>query len=245
MRVLVVSDIHGNLDAFKAVLAVARKEGYDEAVCLGDLVGYGPEPDECVELALRTCAAVLAGNHDVAAAGGMDISAFSAHARRAMEWTRSHLSQDTLRTLGGLEPIGNYSGLLLSHGSPEDPVWSYILGAEDAEEAFASRPFDICLFGHTHIPSAFLKIGAGRGAGCEVLYGTADLDLSTARGRALLNPGSVGFPRDAADAHASDRLGEAAARYGLLDTEAEQWRFRRVEYDMRRTAALMDRAGLW
>lgn len=243
MRVLVVSDIHGNHAAFKAVLKAARKEGYDEALCLGDLVGYGPEPDECVDLALRTCSVVLAGNHDIAAAGGMDTSAFSTHARRAMDWTRSHLSPDTLSVLASLEPIQEYARLLLSHGSPEDPLWSYILGAEDADGAFASRVFDICLFGHTHIPSAFLKKPGGDR--CEVLYGTADLVLLMAEGRALLNPGSVGFPRDAADAHASDSLDEAAARYGILDTEAGKWHFCRAEYDMRRTAAMMDKAGLW
>lgn len=244
MRALVVTDIHANLAAFEAVLA-ATKGTYDHVICLGDIVGYGPDPDECVQRSLALCDVVLAGNHDLAACGRMDISDFSSHARKAMEWTRSSISIPTLRALEALPSITERWGLLLSHGSPAAPEWGYIFSSEDAAEAFSCRDFAFCLFGHTHVPSAFSLTEGESGSSLEIAYGTAGSLLQLGGRRWLLNPGSVGFPRDAADAHSSENEDQAAARYGIIDTQAATWLFGRVQYDMRETARRMRRLGLW
>lgn len=245
MRVLVISDIHGNVAALQAVLRVTKNQ-WDQAVCLGDLVGYGPDPDACVDLVRQTCAVILAGNHDLAAYGGIDISDFSHHARRAMEWTRTTLSASTIQFLKTLHPIEAFQGILLSHGSPADPVWSYIFSAQDAMEAFENRQFFLCLFGHSHIPSAFLFEGK-KMSNISISYGEVDATIYTQKKgrRSLINPGSVGFPRDAADAHAEETLSHSAARYGILDTESGVWQFKRATYDMRDTAQRMVQLGLW
>jgi diadenosine tetraphosphatase ApaH/serine/threonine PP2A family protein phosphatase len=241
MRVLVVSDIHANLAAFSAVLQATRDER-DLVLCLGDLVGYGPDPNEVVALARESCALTLAGNHDLAACGKLDWADFSLHARTAMEWTRSVLSPESLAFLDSLRPIETYDDLLLSHGSPENPVWRYIFSVEDALGAFYARDFRRCFFGHTHVPSAF----ALSGGACRAAYGEGSMVVETdAPGlRVLLNPGSVGFPRDAADAHGADSR-SAAARYAVYDTLTGQWFFRRVHYDLRPTRERMERLGIW
>ena len=244
MRALVVSDIHANSAAFEAVLADCAGE-YDRSICLGDLVGYGPDPGECVERALEVCDVILAGNHDLAACGRMDVSSFSSHARLAMDWTRDHISESALRALHGLPSITEKWGLLFSHGSPASPIWGYVFSAEDAAEAFLGVDFTDCIFGHTHVPSAFSLAAAGSKPSIEIAYGEAGSRLDLAGKRWLLNPGSVGFPRDAEDAHSSDNECHAVARYGIMDTEAQTWDFRRVEYDMRKTAQRMRAAGLW
>ena len=242
MRALIVSDVHANLAAFEAVLNASRTER-DRVLCLGDLVGYGPDPDECVRLALDTCDLILAGNHDLAASGRMDASAFSSHARKAMDWTRSRLSAATIAAIETFPTTAEAYGLFLSHGSPAAPVWGYILSAEDAAEAFDARSFGVCLFGHTHVPSAFILEAPGS---VDIAYGAPDAQIRTGAGRRfLLNPGSVGFPRDAADAHSSEDERRAAARYALYDDETGTWTFRRAEYDMRATAKRMRKAGLW
>jgi predicted phosphodiesterase len=243
MRALVVSDIHANLEAFEAVLDASAGDR-DAVICLGDLVGYGPDPDACAALAARVCDETLAGNHDLAACGRMDTSAFSAHAKAAMDWTRSNLSPSTIDFLSGLPVIAERRGVILSHGSPADPVWGYILSSEDAAEAFETMAAALCLFGHTHVPSAFVR-APGEPFGIRIEYGEPDRILNVKAGAMLLNPGSVGFPRDAADAHASDSERRAAARYAIFDDQAGTWQFKRVEYDLRSTAKRMRKAGLW
>lgn len=243
MRILVVSDIHANIEAFEAVLADSRDKR-DAVYCLGDLVGYGPDPDACAALAARICDVSLAGNHDLAACGRMDMSSFSSHARQAMEWTRSNLSPETIAFLSTLPVSAEKNGVVLSHGSPADPVWGYILSVEDAAEAFSALSSPLCLFGHTHVPSAFVSRG-GDVSRIEIEYGAPGHVLRTEGASMLLNPGSVGFPRDAADAHASDSEKRAAARYALFDDEEGTWEFKRVEYDVRGTAKRMRKAGLW
>lgn len=243
MRALVVSDIHANIEAFEAVLS-ASKGDRDTVICLGDLVGYGPDPDACVELASRVCDETLAGNHDLAACGRMDTSSFSAHARAAMDWTRSNLSTSTIDFLSTLPVFAERRGIALSHGSPADPFWGYILSSDDAAEAFAALKLPVCLFGHTHVPSAFVRI-PGDPPKIKIEYGAPDCVLNVKDSPVLLNPGSVGFPRDAADAHSSDSERRAAARYAIYDDDSGTWEFKRVEYDLRVTAKRMRRAGLW
>ncbi len=256
MRALIVSDIHANLAAFKAVLGDPLAER-DRVICLGDLVGYGPDPDGCVALAVDTCDVLVAGNHDLAASGRMNLSDFSSHARRAMDWTRDHLSTASRDVLEKLPSTTVYEHLLISHGSPADPVWGYILSLEDAVEAFSSYKDSICFFGHTHIPSAFTapdshpapKPGIFPGSKSKskigIQYGESGKIISLRRGRFLLNPGSVGFPRDAEDAHSSETESNACARYAIYDSETLTWEFRRVEYDLRDTARRMRKEGLW
>jgi predicted phosphodiesterase len=246
MRALVVSDIHGNAAAFEATLRETRADR-DVAVCLGDLVGYGPEPRECIALAAEHCAVVLGGNHDRAAGGLMDLSDFADHARRAIEWTRPRLAPEDIAWLAKLPLATAYQGLLLSHGSPADPLWGYIFSKMDAEAAFACEDFVRCFFGHTHLPSFFIQTGDGRsGVACEGGYGHADQLVETKReeARFLLNPGSVGFPRDRADAHHRPNYRHAIARYALFDTGTGLWQFKRLEYDMRGTVKKMRQAGL-
>jgi predicted phosphodiesterase len=246
MRVLVVSDIHANVAAFDAVLWETQGDR-DVVLCLGDLVGYGPDPRECIARAAEVCAVVLGGNHDLAAAGATDLSRFADHARIALEWTRPQLTPADTAYLSRLPLNAWFESILLSHGSPENPVWGYIFSRDDAEFAFSRHDFTRCFFGHTHYPSFFIEAGAG-----ETGYGEPDMVIETGRtgkqrdlGRFLLNPGSVGFPRDQADAHRVLRYHCAAARYALFDTESGRWQFKRLEYDMRKTAKRMRQLGLW
>jgi predicted phosphodiesterase len=248
MRVLVISDIHANLAAFRAVLKETRHER-EGILCLGDVVGYGPDPNECVELAAELCTVLLGGNHDLGAAGAVRIDDFSRHARRALEWTQSVLRPANKAYLAGLSPKAPWEGIVLSHGGPEDPIWSYILSEGDAEASFASTGFSACFFGHTHLPSVFLeyqKPDPLSGSPYSAAYGSPDLAVEVDPGlRILLNPGSAGFPRDAMDSHSSDNLRSAAARYALYDTATGIWQFKRTEYDMQNTAKRMQKLGLW
>jgi predicted phosphodiesterase len=242
MRALVVSDIHANAAAFEATLRKTRADR-DMVVCLGDLVGYGPDPRECIALAAEHCAVMLGGNHDHAAAGMADLSCFADHARRALDWTRPRLMPEDIAWLAKLPLKTDYCGLLLSHGSPEDPLWGYILSEADAEAAFSRDDFACCFFGHTHLPSFFIRTGDGR---CDAGYGRADQVIDTKRehARFLLNPGSVGFPRNKPDAHHRSNYRHAIARCALFDTDTGLWQFKRLEYDLRDTAKRMQQLGL-
>ena len=243
---LVVSDIHANAAAFEATLQKTRGD-LDLVVCLGDIVGYGPDPRECIALAAEHCAVVLGGNHDHAAGGVMDLSEFAAHARRAMEWTRPRLTPEDAAYLAKLPLQTEYQGLLLSHGSPADPLWGYIFSAADAEIEFAHDDFERCFFGHTHQPSFFIQTGDSRGGvNCKAWSGRSDQVIETKRAAArfLLNPGSVGFPRNRTDAHHPSRYRRAIAQYALFDTETGRWQFKQLWYDMRDTAERMRKQGL-
>jgi diadenosine tetraphosphatase ApaH/serine/threonine PP2A family protein phosphatase len=247
MRVLVVSDIHANAAAFDAVLQETRGDR-DAVLCLGDLVGYGPDPRECIARAAEVCAVVLGGNHDLAAAGMTDLYHFADHARIALEWTKPRLTHTDIAYLARLPLNAEYEGILLSHGSPENPIWGYIFSQDDAEFAFSRNDFTRCFFGHTHFPSFFVET-PGRDAAYQENtymfgYGEPDAVIETGSARFLLNPGSVGFPRDEADAHQKSRYRRAAARYALFDTESGLWKFKRLEYDMRQTAKRMKQLGL-
>jgi predicted phosphodiesterase len=247
MRVLVVSDIHANLAAFEAALQQTRADR-DAVVCLGDLVGYGPDPRECIALASEDCDIVLGGNHDQAAAGLTDLSLFADHARRALEWTRSQLLPKDIAYLAKLPLQVGRQSLLLSHGSPKDPLWGYIFSESDAEAAFVWNNFNCCFFGHTHLSSFFIQTGDDRGKiAYEAGYGNADQVIETRRphARFLFNPGSVGFPRNQGDAPHGWNYRRGVARCAIFDTETGLWQFKRLEYDMRETARRMRRLGLW
>jgi predicted phosphodiesterase len=230
MRVAVLSDIHANLAALEAVLAAIDADAPDEIWCLGDLVGYGPRPSECcdaVEVRARIC---LAGNHDLAVVEKIDLLDFSGEAGVAARWTQEVLTAPARAYLERLEPVGSADGVSLFHASARDPVWEYVLSDEAAEATLALTDTPLVLVGHSH---AALQVSLRDGVldGGLAPDGT-ELDL--AGRRFLLNPGSVGQPRD----------GDPRAAYLLLDLDADRASFRRVEYDIARTQAEILEAGL-
>ena len=150
MKVAVVSDIHGNKHAFEATLEAVASSEAAELWCLGDLVGYGADPDACVDLAREHAAVCLAGNHDMAVTGELSLEEFSRGASVAAQWTREVIDPENLEFLKKLSPQGEESKVGLYHASPRDPVWEYVLSALLAELCMNEQPNRICLIGHSH-----------------------------------------------------------------------------------------------
>jgi diadenosine tetraphosphatase ApaH/serine/threonine PP2A family protein phosphatase len=228
MRIAVLSDIHSNLVALEAVLAHAGT--VDGVWHLGDIVGYGPEPDGVVARLEGIGAVGVRGNHDAAALGGDEIDYFNPDARAAMEWTRRHLSPTTLAWLGDLPERRTEDEITLVHGSPRDPTWEYVTSERVARASVAALTTRHGLHGHTHIPIAWL--GAG-----DRVHGEAPADgdsVTFETRRALLNPGSVGQPRD----------GDPRASYLTLDPAGRTATWHRVPYDIDAVASAMRAAGL-
>jgi diadenosine tetraphosphatase ApaH/serine/threonine PP2A family protein phosphatase len=230
VRIAVVSDIHANLHALEAVLADVDREPVDELWCLGDLVGYGPRPNECVELTRARASVSLCGNHDLAVLGSIDIGEFSGDAATAARWTREVLGDSERDWLAGLEPTAQRDGAELFHGSPRDPVWDYVLSEDVAYASLRLTTAPLVLVGHSHVALALAWDGGLLQGGLAPAETEAALDDL----RWLLNPGSVGQPRD----------GDARAGWLLLDMDAGRASFRRVEYPIETTQAEMSAAGL-
>jgi diadenosine tetraphosphatase ApaH/serine/threonine PP2A family protein phosphatase len=230
MRVAVVSDIHSNLVALEAVLAALDEDAPDELWCLGDLVGYGPKPNECTRLMQERARVCLCGNHDLAVRGTLDLWEFSGDAGTAARWTRTVLSDDALAFLNSLKPAGTADGVALFHGSARDPVWEYVLSGEAALATLVATEEPLVLVGHSHVALQIQLEGNELDGGLAA----AGTELALAGARSVLNPGSVGQPRD----------GDPRAAYLLLDLDAQLASFRRVEYDIERTQAQMAEAGL-
>ena len=230
MRVAVVSDIHSNLAALEAVLAAIDEDAPDELWCLGDLVGYGPRPNECTQLVQERATVCLCGNHDLAVRGTLDLWEFSGDAGTAARWTRTVLSEDALAFLNSLEPAGKADGVALFHGSARDPVWEYVLSGEAALTTLLLTEEPLVLVGHSHV-ALQIRLEHDRLDGGLAAAGT---ELLLEGSRRLLNPGSVGQPRD----------GDPRAAYLLLDLDTRTASFRRVPYDIERTQAEMEAAGL-
>ena len=230
MRVAVVSDIHSNLHALDAVLAAIDAEAPDELWCLGDLVGYGPQPNECCALIAERADVCLAGNHDLAVRGTIDLEEFGGEAAVAARWTREVLEPRSQELLDRLEPEGAAHGVALYHGSARDPIWEYVLSDEGALATLELAESPLVLVGHSHV--ALRVVQSGEDVEGGVAPAGTEVELEGVR--ALLNPGSVGQPRD----------GEPRAAYLLLDLDAQQASFRRVEYDVERTQREMREAGL-
>jgi diadenosine tetraphosphatase ApaH/serine/threonine PP2A family protein phosphatase len=230
MRVAVVSDIHSNLHALEAVLAAIEAEAPDELWCLGDLVGYGARPNECCATIAVRATVCLGGNHDLAVRGTIDLEEFGGEAAVAARWTRDVLEPQAQELLDRLEPVGTAHGVALYHGSARDPIWEYVLSDEGAVATLDLADSPLVLVGHSHVA---LKVVQAEDeiAGGIAAAGT-ELDLGEAR--VLLNPGSVGQPRD----------GDSRAAYLLLDLDAQHASFRRVEYDVERTQQEIRDAGL-
>jgi diadenosine tetraphosphatase ApaH/serine/threonine PP2A family protein phosphatase len=233
LRVAAITDIHANLPALEAVLDAVEAARVEEVWCLGDVVGYGAEPDACADLVGERCSVCLAGNHDLAVLGGLDVSAFSKAAATAVAWTRENVAARTLEMLRELDPAGTREGIGLFHASPRDPVWEYVLSAEQADACLDVQPQRVALIGHSHVSLFFVRPPGERG---EVRGAQANDDalLQLGEGRWLINPGSVGQPRD----------GDPRAAWLEIDTEAATARFHRVGYDVDRAAAAISAAGL-
>jgi diadenosine tetraphosphatase ApaH/serine/threonine PP2A family protein phosphatase len=234
LRAAVITDIHSNLPALEAVLGSIDKADIEQIWCLGDVVGYGADPDACADLVRERCDICLVGNHDLAVLGGLDISRFSETAAEAVEWTRANVADRTLEFLRELEPAGLREGVALFHASPRDPVWEYVLSIEQADDCMDVQSERIALIGHSHVSLFFTRPDRderGDTNGAQMNNG-ATLDLS--RGTWLINPGSAGQPRD----------GDPRAAWLEFDSEAESACFHRVPYDIQRAANPILEAGL-
>jgi diadenosine tetraphosphatase ApaH/serine/threonine PP2A family protein phosphatase len=228
--VAVISDVHANWHALEAVLEAIDREEPDELWCLGDLVGYGPRPNPCCEAVEGRAALCLAGNHDLGVLGELDLAEFTGDAVVAARWTRGVLAASADAYLSSLRPTARRDGVELFHASPRDPVWDYVLSTEAAVAAFDLTEAPLLLVGHSHVP---LTISLERGVpdGGLAQDGT---ETRLAPGRRLLNPGSVGQPRD----------GDPRAAWLLLDLEAGRALFRRIPYDVVRTQEEIRERGL-
>ncbi|HYL40485.1 MAG TPA: metallophosphoesterase family protein [Candidatus Binatus sp.] len=223
MRVAVLSDIHANLVALDALLAAAGE--VDAVWHLGDVVGYGPDPNGVVRRLRDVDAVGVRGNHDAAAVGGPEIEWFNPDARRAMEWTRERLEPEVRQWLVQLPERRTEAGVELVHGSPREPLWEYVTTPAIARRSLERQAAALGLHGHTHVPVAWLETGDD----VELLRrGHAD-DLELAGRRALVNPGSVGQPRD----------GDPTASFLLLDAEVGRMEWRRAPYDVAAVQATM------
>jgi len=232
MKIAVISDIHSNLAALEAVLAdVDNEQHAAEVWCLGDIVGYGPDPHACIELVQKRCSACVAGNHDRAATRKLACTAvnFNEDAAEAARWTAQQLDHQEntyLETLPLVLEMGNFT---LVHGSPRDPVWEYVLSEHTAAANLACFDTLYCLIGHSHSPLIFECDDA-----CSALPFREKQAFRLEKKRLLINPGGVGQPRD----------GDPRASYAVFDSEAATVTLLRVEYDIGATQQKMRKAGL-
>jgi predicted phosphodiesterase len=240
LRAAVLSDIHGNLPALEAVLADIDEVGVDERWCLGDVVGYGASPNECIELARERCEVCLVGNHDLAALGELDTSTFSAAASAAVDWTRERLEPGGVEYLSSLSPADTTREVALYHASPRDPVWEYVLWPDQAADCLAVQDRRVSLIGHSHV-ALFFSIAEAEGerrtgasAEARGWQAGAGTRLEISEGRWLINPGSVGQPRD----------GDPRAAWLELDIEEWEATYHRVPYEIERAAAAIEATEL-
>ncbi len=230
-RILVISDVHANLPALKAVLADAGK--VDQVWCLGDIAGYGPDPNECIEIISQipklTC---MMGNHDYAAIGDMALETFNTDAKRALLWQREKLSassKDFLRTL--CQDVATHGAVSLAHGSPRDPIWEYILNTLVARINLEFFQTTWCFVGHSHFQAVFQYHSDTEEMSIEVPLPGEAYKL---KDRAILNPGSVGQPRDR----------DSRAAYAIFKPQQKVWEPHRVEYDIASVQKRILQAGL-
>lgn len=228
MRVAVVTDIHSNLPALEAVLEACAP--YESLWVLGDVVGYGPYPDEVVARLRKERAVAVRGNHDAAVLGDLDTHVFNDEARLAVEWTAERIGTTARHWLEGLPETLEVDGFTLAHGSPRDPLWEYLVSAALARRNLAHLGTRHAIVGHTHVPLVFREDGAR----IEVIHPREGETLELDERRSILNPGGVGQPRD----------GDPRACAMVIDTEAMTARWLRVPYAVERVQARMRRLGL-
>ena len=233
MRYLIVSDIHANIHAFDAVLGHAGD--FDKIWCLGDVVGYGPYPNECIQKLQEFPHVCVAGNHDWAALDRLDLSDFNTDARASTLWTQQQLTTDSIAYLESLLEKHVEDGITFAHGSPREPVWEYIMFPAIAKVQFAHFATDVCFVGHTHAPIIFSYFNPEDGPeGCEASVLPLESKLVIGAERQIINPGSVGQPRD----------GDARAAYALLDTKTKELQHFRVEYPIQEVQESMRERAL-
>ena len=230
MRVAAISDIHANHHALAAVLTAIAVEQPDEIWCLGDVVGYGPEPNRCCELIAANAALCLAGNHDLAVIGAISTEDFNGDAGAAVRWTQGVIDERSVAFLKGLHSAGRRGGAELFHGSPLDPVWDYVLTEAGAMASFEATSAPLVLVGHSHVPLALSWDGGRLSGGLAA----ANLEIDLSSSRWLLNPGSVGQPRG----------NDARAAWLMIDFGSNRASFRRVEYPIEQTQEQILAAGL-
>ena len=228
MRYLVLSDIHSNLAALEAVLAEAGE--VDQVWCLGDLVGYGPDPNECVERIRSLPHLCVVGNHDWGTLDKLDLNDFNAYARRACLWNREQLSAENRDYIDSLDEFVVEGAFTLVHGSPRSHLWEYVMSPDEATHSFAFFDTPYCFVGHTHVPGIFVE----RSASCEAVPVQGDRPVPLGPERMIINPGGVGQPRDS----------DPRAAYLILDTDNMTIEHHRVEYAIEVTQEKMRKAGL-
>ena len=232
MRIAILADIHANLTAFQAVLGDIEQRGkVDEYWCLGDVVGYGPDPRECIALLQKICRVCIAGNHDRAAVGKIDTSDFNPRAAEANEWTAKQLTPQDIRYLTNLPLTIEKGEFTLAHGSPRDPIWEYLFSINEAVENLPAFNTQYCLVGHTHQPLVFSFDRLGRGILTKLEH---ESEVVLAEKRLIINPGGIGQPRD----------GDPRASYGIYDSTIRTFTLYRVPYDIKAVQSRMQEHGL-
>ena len=230
MNILIISDIHANLTALETVLEETGE--FDTAWCLGDLVGYGPDPNECIELVRQLPGLVcVLGNHDAAVIKKIDDNAFNQDARMVVDWTTRALSSDSLEFLQNLPEKQVIHDVTIVHGSPRQPVWEYLLDTRTVTQNFSYFETPFCFVGHTHLPVVYHLGEDSRSARLTIPEHNTQMVLAA---RTIINPGSVGQPRDR----------DPRAAYALFDPEQNLWEFRRIAYDIEDVQARMRLANL-
>ncbi len=232
MRYAILADIHANLAAFTAVLDdIERRGGVEEIWCLGDVVGYGPDPHRCLELLRQHNHICVAGNHDWAAVGKIDSAYFNPAAAAACHWTTEQLSPEDRQYLENLPLVTEKGDFTLAHGSPREPIGEYILSTSSAVENLDYFPTPFCLVGHSHVPLVFEHDETGAGSLREFADNAV---LTLAENRLIINPGGVGQPRD----------GDPRASYAIYDSEAGSVSHYRISYDIAATQSRMRQCNL-
>jgi predicted phosphodiesterase len=230
MRALVISDIHANLTALDAVLADAG--AFDVTWCLGDVVGYGPDPNECIQRVQELPGLVcILGNHDAACLNQIGVSAFNPEARQAIYWTQAILTEKSKVFLANRPETVFDGDVTLVHGSPRQPVWEYVMDPYVATQNFSFFDTPYCFIGHTHLPICYLLQEEEHTARAVLMEADTLMQLLP---RTIINPGSVGQPRDR----------DPRASYAIYDSEAQTWDYRRINYDIRSVQGRMKAARL-
>jgi len=230
LRYGLISDIHGNLEALNAVLADLQNHQIDQLVCLGDIVGYGANPNECIEIVREKCQIVLAGNHDYAALKKVDTSTFNNYAQDAIGWTIKNLNPASFAFLETLAIFHKVDQIYFVHSTPLDPTaWNYILSTFEAYEAFQDFKEQICFIGHSHVPIIFMNRPKHR----YDIIEKKELHLDP-KNRYIINVGSVGQPRDL----------DSRAAYGIFDADSHTFSLYRVKYDIEKAQEKMRATGL-
>jgi len=233
MRYAILADIHSNLEAFKAVLEHAEsKSGFDQIWCLGDIVGYGPDPCACIELLRKHDSICVAGNHDWATIDKADISEFNLAAAEACLWTYKQLSSDDVDYLLELPQVIMQKDFTLVHGSPGKPLWEYVLSTGVAKQNFDHFDTKYCLVGHSHVPLVYAY--DDEADDCHSVELSDGYSFKIAEQRLIINPGGVGQPRD----------GNPKASYMIYDSDAGTVNLHRVDYDYSKTQAKMTKQNL-